>query len=96
MLDIEIRLNKGPLGNIEDDIRTPIIKPNLMILRRPNFGLEGETDNTEDCDLKKQAKCIRSCKHRLWPRWTKEYFRDLRQQHNFVYNPKKLKLRKKM
>ena len=26
-----------------------------MILGQPNFGLEGDVDNNEDCDLKKRA-----------------------------------------
>ena len=55
LLDIEITLNNRPLGYIEDDIQTPILTPNLMILGQPNFGLESDVDNTEDCDLKKRA-----------------------------------------
>lgn len=32
LLDIEITLNKRPLGYIEHEILTPILTPNLIIL----------------------------------------------------------------
>lgn len=37
LLDIEITLNSGPIGYIEDDMHTPILTPNLMVLGQPNF-----------------------------------------------------------
>ena len=89
-LDIEITVNNRPPRYIEDDIHTPILITNLMILGQPNFGLEGDVDNNEDCDLKKRAEYIRSCKGRVWSRWTKEYLRGLREQHNLVHNSKEL------
>ena len=55
LLDIEITLYNRPLGHIEDNIHTPILIPSLMILGQPNFGLECDVGNTEDCDLKKRA-----------------------------------------
>ena len=54
-LDIEITLYNRRLGHIEDNIHTPILIPSLMILGQPNFGLECDVGNTEDCDLKKRA-----------------------------------------
>ena len=68
LLDIETTLNSRPIGYIEDDIHTPILTPNLMVLGQPNFRLEGDADNTVDCDLKKQAKYIRSSKNCVWVR----------------------------
>ena len=62
-----------------------------MILGQPNFGLEGDVDNIEDCDLKRLTKYIRSCKARIWLRWTKEYLIGLREQHNLVHKELKLK-----
>ena len=93
LFDIEITLNNRPLGYIEDDIHTPILTPNFVIPGQPNFRLDGDVENTEDCDLKKQAKYICSCKDRVRSRWTKEYLRDFREQHNLVHNSKKLKLK---
>ena len=80
LLDIEITLNDRPLGCIEDGIH----KPNLMILGQPNFELKFDANNTDDCDLKNRGKYIRSCKYRVWSRWTKEYLRGLREQHRLV------------
>ena len=84
LFDIEVTFNNRPLGYIEDDIHTPILTPNFIIPGQPNFWLEGDVNNTEDCDLKKRAKYIRSCKDRVRSRWTKEYLRG--------NNSKKLKL----
>ena len=66
--------------------------PNLMFLGQPNFWLR-DVDNTEDCDLKKRAKYICSCKNRVWLSWNEEYLRGLREQHNLVHNSKELKLK---
>ena len=55
--------------------------------------MEGDADTTEDCDLKKRAKYIPSCKDRVWSRWKKDYLRGLKEQHNFIQNSKELKLR---
>ena len=93
LLDIDITLNNQPLGYIEDDIHTPILTLNLMILWQPNFGLEGDVDISEDIDLKKRAKFIRSCKDCIWSRWTKEYLRGLREQHNFLHSSIELQLK---
>ena len=38
LLDIEITRNNQPLGYIEDDIQTPILTPNLMILDNQILG----------------------------------------------------------
>ena len=66
LLDIDITLNNRLLGYIENDIYTPILTPNMMILGQPDFGLEGDADNTEDCDLKKQAKYMYCYKNLVW------------------------------
>ena len=55
LLDTEIKLNNQQLGYIEGDIHAPILTPNFMILAQPMFGLEGDIENTEDCDPKKRA-----------------------------------------
>ena len=68
VLNIEITLNNLPLRYIEDDIHTPNLTPNLMILEQPNFELESDEDNTKECNLKKRAKHICSCKNRVWSR----------------------------
>ena len=56
--------------------------------------LEGDVDNTEDCDLKKRAKYTRSCKDSVWSRQTKKYLRHLKEQQNLVHNSSELKLKK--
>ena len=92
ILDIEITLNNKRLDYIEDDIHTPILIPNLMFLGQPNFWLR-DVGNTKDCDLKKRAKYICSCKDHVWLSWNEEYLRGLREQHNLVHNSKELKLK---
>ena len=64
-----------------------------MILGQPSFGLEVDVDSTEDCDLKKRAKYLHSCKDRVWSRWTKENLRGLSEQHSLAHNSKELKLK---
>ena len=93
VLNIEITLNNLPRRYIEDDIHTPNLTPNLMILGQPNFELEGDEDNTKECNLKKRAKRICSCKNRVWSRYTKDYLKDLREQHSLIQNSKELKLK---
>ena len=55
LLDTEITLNNQQLGYIEDDIHTPILTPNFMILAQLMFGLEGDIDNIKDCDPKNRT-----------------------------------------
>ena len=55
ILDIEITLNNKRIDYIEDDIHTPILTPNFMILAQLMFGLEGDIDNIKDCDPKNRT-----------------------------------------
>ena len=84
LLDIEITLNNRPLMYVEDDVQLPLLTPNVMIHGENIANLEEHPDNMEDKDhdLRKRAKYLKRCKDQAWVRWTNEYLKSLREQHN--------------
>ena len=84
LLDIEITLNNRPLMYVEDDIQLPLLTPNVLIHGENISNLEVHPDNIddEDHDLRKRAKYLKRCKDHAWARWTNEYLKSLREQHN--------------
>jgi hypothetical protein len=60
-----------------------------MIIGQPsNLAVEDE-GSTEEEEMKKQAKHILRCKRAMWKRWTGEYLRALREQHNLKHGGKR-------
>ena len=93
LLDVEKTLNNQPLGYIEDDIQSIILTPNLMMFAQPVVIPEiKEIGNDGEQDLKKRYKHLKTCKDKIWKRWTDEYVRQLRERHNLTYHSKEMNL----
>jgi len=69
------------LGYIEDDVQMPVLTPSAMLYGQPNQ-LREEAEVIEDVNLRKCAKYLKQYKDVLWPRWTTEYLKALREHHN--------------
>ena len=85
LLDVEVALNGRPLSYVEDDHQLPILTPNVMLYTQSNLIPELDLHRVEDADLRKRAKYLQRCKQVLWNRWTSEYVRALREQHNLKH-----------
>ena len=92
LLDVEITLNNRPLGYVEDDPNMPILTPSAMMMVESNFVPQEGNDMVDDPDLRKRAKYLRSCKDKVWSRWTKEYLKLLRERHNLKHKTRELLL----
>ena len=82
LLDIEIALNGRPLSYVEDDVHLPTLTRNSMLFVDCTLPPELEAHHIEEKDLRKRAKYLMKCKQAIWKRWSKEYVRGLREQHN--------------
>ena len=93
LLDIETTLNNRPLSYVEDDIQMPILTPHAMIVGRPNpipEGTELEGDEEAEVTLQKRARYVQRCKDAWWSRWSAEYLKALREQHNMKNEVKEM------
>ena len=52
-----------------------------MLHMNPSYLPELEAYHVPDKDLRKRAKYLIKCKEVMWCRWTREYLRNLREQH---------------
>ena len=84
-LEVEITLNNRPLRYQEDDIQMPTLTPNSLQFVGTTQLPELEPCHETDLDLHKH---LRKCKEHVWNRWTKEYVRALREQHNLNHHKK--------
>ena len=83
--NVEVTLNNRPLSYVEDDIQLPILTPNLLQFGQPNLLPEAQSYQLPNPDLRKRARYLARCKDVLWGRWSSEYLRGLREQHNMKY-----------
>ena len=93
-LDVEVTMNNRPLSYVEEDIQSPILTPNLLQFGRPNLLPETQSHQLENQDLRKRARYLKKCKDVLWGRWSSEYLRGLREQHNLKHKGSKVALAK--
>jgi hypothetical protein len=89
LLDIQIVLNNHPLTYCEDDVKLPVLTPNLLILGKANYLLELPSEEIEEDDLRRRAKHLKKCKDALWRRWRNEYTRALRELETRFTTPRK-------
>ena len=60
--------------------------PNSLLFGQPNLLPKLEPHHLEPGDLRKWAKYLRRCKEAVWQRWTREYLRGLREQHQLKHS----------
>jgi hypothetical protein len=82
VLDVEVALNNRPLTYLEDDIQLPVLTPSSMLNINPCVLPEVDPHYLEDRDLRKRARLLRKSKEAMWKRWSQEYVRSLRENHN--------------
>ena len=82
LLDVETALNNIPLQYLENDIQILTLTPNSMLIVECNAIPELEAHHKEEAGLRKRAKLLSRCKDAVWRRWSTEYLRGLREQHN--------------
>ena len=100
LIDIENKLNNRPLGYIENDIQLLILTPNMILHGK---GITIPSENAEDDDdedfnninnnktTTRAMRYITKCKNLAWKRWTNEYLRSLRENHQCKgYNQKNI------
>lgn len=85
ILDVETRVNRRPLGYIEDDVELPILTPASLMFQRTNQPPEEQTWRIQDPNLRRRAKYLQTCKDHMWNRWQREYLTALRERHNLVH-----------
>ena len=92
--DVEVTMNKRPLSYIEEDIQLPILTSNLLQFGCPNLLPETQSHQWEKQDLRRRERYLKKCKDVLWGRWSSEYLRGLREQHNLKHKGCKVALAK--
>ena len=93
-IDVEVVLNKRPLGYMENDHQLPTLTPNSMLFIGTTFALELEAYHVEEKDLRKRAKYLMKCKESVWRKWSSEYLRRLRQSHNLKHKKLSYEMKK--
>ena len=94
LLDVEVTMNNRPLSYVEEDIQLPILTLNLLQSGHPNLLPETRNHQLENQDLRRRARYLKKCKDALRGRWSPEYLRDLREQHNLKHKGSKVALAK--
>ena len=92
LLEVEVTMNNRPLSYVEEDIQSPILTPNLLQFVRPNLLPETQGHQLENQDLRRRARYLKKCNNVLWGRWSSEYLRGLREQHNLKHIGSKVAL----
>ena len=54
---------------------------------------EEDIESIEGGNLRKRARYLRRCKDALWPRWSGEYVKGLRERHNLNHKTKQLSIK---
>ena len=83
ILDVETKINRRPLSYVDDDVELPILTPSTLFQRSSELPQQ-ETWRIRDRDLRKRAKCLKTCKDSLWRRWHREYLTALRERHTLT------------
>ena len=84
VLDIEVTLNNPPLMYVEEDIQMPVLTRNTLLYGQPLLVPEEDLDD-DVSEMKRRRRYINKCKDVTWTRWTKEYFKSLRERHNMLH-----------
>ena len=92
ILDVEVTLNNRPLCYQEEDVQLPTLTPNTLLFLNTNILPELQPHQLNDKDLRKRGKFLLRTKDALWPRWTAEYLRSLRERHCLKHADKKCTL----
>ena len=56
--------------------------------------LEEASDNIDEYELRKKSRYEQKCKEKAWTRWTSEYLKALREQHNLNISRMKFRFQK--
>ena len=94
ILDVEIQINRRPLGYLEDDVQLPTLTPNSFLFQNSTVMPEQEPWHEGEKGLRRRAKYLKSCKDALWNRWSREYLTALRERHNLNHNRTKFEVTK--
>ena len=94
LLDIELTLSNRPLIYVEDDVQLLLLTPNALIHRMNIVNLEEASDNIDEYELRKRSRCVQKCKEKAWTRWTSEYLKALREQHNLKHKSHEIQISK--
>ena len=66
----------------------PILTPNLLMFPQSNILPDLSPHSIDDAYLSQRAQHLRKCKDAVWKRWSSEYLRGLREQHNLKHQGK--------
>ena len=94
LLDIELTLNNCPLIYVEDNVQLPVLMPNTWIHGMNIVNLEEASDNIDEYELRKRSRYVQKCKKKAWTRWTSEYLKALREQHNLKHKSHDIQISK--
>ena len=84
VLDVELCMNNRPLTYLEDDPQLTVLTPNSFLFQQPTAVPELQPHQSEERDLKKRLRFLRTTKDAIWNRWTREYLAGLRERHRIV------------
>ena len=90
--DIELTLNNRPLICVEDDVQLPLLTLNTLIHGMNIVNLEEASDNIDEYELRKRSRYVQKCKEKAWTRWTSEYLKTLREQHNLKHKSHEIQI----
>ena len=62
-----------------------VLTSSAMLFGQPKQLTEEEAEAIEDVNLRKCAKYLKHCKDILWPGWTTEHLKALRESHNLTH-----------
>ena len=77
-------MNNRPLTYQEEDVQLPVLTPSSFLFQQPQAMPEMQPHQTEDKDLRKRLKFLRTTKDALWCRWSREYLTALRERHRIT------------
>ena len=70
---------------VEDDVQLPLLTPNALIHGMNIVNLEETSDNIDEYELRNRSRYVQKCKEKAWTRWTSQYLKALREEHNFKH-----------
>ena len=94
LLDIELTPNNRPLIYVEDDVQLLLLTPNTLIHGMNIVNLEEPSDNIDEYELRKRSRYVQKCKEKAWTRWTSEYLKAVREQHNLRFKSHEIQISK--
>ena len=89
VLDVELCMNNRPLTYLEDDPQLTVLTPNSFLFQQPTAVPELQPHQSEERDLKKRLRFLRTTKDAIWNRSTREYLPGLRgttQNCSWIYD----------